>query len=59
LLEAHEFLLRAARTSARQAAQAGDDGTNDLLVSGVIRTNELQVWFLAEHLVNVPLTQAE
>ena len=59
LLEAHEFLLRAARTAARQTAQAGDDGTNDLLVSQVIRTNEFQVWFLAEHLVSVPLTKAE
>jgi starvation-inducible DNA-binding protein len=59
LLEAHEFLLRAARTAARQAAQAGDDGTNDLLVSQVIRTNELQVWFLAEHLVNIPMAKAE
>jgi starvation-inducible DNA-binding protein len=58
LLEAHEFVLRAARTAARQAAQAGDDGTNDLLVSQLIRTNELQVWFLSEHLVNVPLTDA-
>ncbi len=59
LLEAHEFALRAARTAARQAAQSGDDGTNDLLVSQVIRTNELQVWFLAEHLVNIPMAKAE
>jgi starvation-inducible DNA-binding protein len=51
LLEAHEFLLKEARTMARQAAEAGDDGSNDLLVSDVIRTNELQVWFLAEHAV--------
>ena len=42
---------------ARRAA--GDDGTNDLLVSDVIRTNELQVWFLAEHLVDVPLVHAK
>ena len=54
LLEAHEFLLKEARTMARQAAEAGDDGTNDLLVSDVIRTNELQVWFLAEHAVDTP-----
>jgi starvation-inducible DNA-binding protein len=40
---------------ARQAAEAGDDGTNDLLVSDVIRTNEGQVWFLSEHLVDTPL----
>ena len=54
LLEAHEIVLKEARTMARQAAEAGDDGTNDLLVSDVIRTNELQVWFLAEHAVDVP-----
>jgi starvation-inducible DNA-binding protein len=59
LLEAHETILREARTMARQAADSGDDGTNDLLVSDVIRTNELQVWFLAEHLVDVPVVEAE
>ena len=47
LLHAHEIVLEEARTMARQAAQEGDDGTNDLLVSNVIRTNELQVWFVA------------
>ena len=41
LLHAHEIVLQEARTMARQAAQEGDDGTNDLLVSNVIRTNEL------------------
>ena len=40
---------------ARQASEGGDDGTNDLLVSDLIRLNELQVWFLSEHLVAVPL----
>jgi starvation-inducible DNA-binding protein len=35
----------------------GDDGTQDLLVSQVIRTSESQVWFLAEHLVVTPLAQ--
>lgn len=55
LLHAHEIILLEARTMARQAAAAGDDGTNDLLVSDVIRTNELQVWFLSEHLVDEPL----
>jgi starvation-inducible DNA-binding protein len=59
LLHAHEIILEEARSMARQAAQAGDDGTNDLLVSDVIRTNELQVWFLAEHLVDVPLVRAD
>lgn len=55
LLKAHEITLQAARSMAKQAAQSGDDGTNDILVSDVIRTGEMQVWFLAEHLVNVPL----
>jgi starvation-inducible DNA-binding protein len=58
LLHAHEIVLKEARTMARRAAEGGDDGTNDLLVSGVIRANELQVWFLAEHVVDMPLVQA-
>ena len=58
LLHAHEIVLKEARTMARRAAEAGDDGTNDLLVSDVVRTNELQVWFVAEHVVEMPLVQA-
>src|SRR5437763_1921455 len=58
LLHAHEIVLKEARTMARRAAEGGDDGTNDLLVSDVIRRNELQVWFVAEHVVDVPLTTA-
>jgi starvation-inducible DNA-binding protein len=57
LLHAHEVILLEARTMAREAAEAGDDGTNDLLVSDVIRGNELQVWFVAEHLVDMPLVR--
>src|SRR5437870_8312019 len=59
LLEAHELILRQAREAAAQAEKAGDSGTNDLLVSDVIRTNEMQVWFLAEHLVDAPVVEAE
>ena len=51
-------IIQEARAAARKAASPGDDGTNDLLVSGVIRTNELQVWFLAEHIVASPLVTA-
>ena len=58
LLHAHEIVLKEARTMARLAAQSGDDGTNDLIVSDVIRRNELQVWFVAEHVVEAPLTRA-
>jgi starvation-inducible DNA-binding protein len=59
LLHAHEIVLKEARTMARQADQDGDDGTNDLLVSEVIRTNETQVWFVAEHVVDAPLVRAD
>ena len=59
LLEAHEMLLLEVRKGADKAAQIGDQGTNDLLVSDVLRTNEMQVWFLSEHLVDLPLTRTE
>src|SRR5437762_2962791 len=61
LLDAHQIIIRQTRKLARRTAELGDDGTNDLLVSEVLRTNELQVWFLSEHLVinNVPLVIAE
>jgi len=50
LLHAHEIILEESHTMAHLADDAGDDGTNDLLVSGVIRTNEMHVWFVGEHL---------
>src|SRR6202022_3381378 len=59
LLEAHEMILKEARAMAKLASDGGDDGTNDLIVSDLIRLNELQVWFLAEHLVAVPLLYAD
>ena len=59
LLHAHEIILKEARTMARRADEAQDEGTNDLLVSNVIRTNELQAWFVAEHVVAMPLVHAE
>jgi starvation-inducible DNA-binding protein len=52
LLHAHEVVLKEARTMAGEADDRGDDGTNDLIVSNVIRTNEQQVWFVSQHLVN-------
>ena len=58
LLDAHQVIIRQSRTLSRRASTLGDDGTNDLVVSEVLRTNELQAWFLSEHLVNVPLVEA-
>ena len=59
LLEAHEIILRQAHEGAEAADDAGDDGTNDLLVSNIIRTNEPQVWFIAEHLAATPLVRPD
>ena len=58
LLDVHQIIVGQTRKLARRAAELGDDGTNDLLVSEVLRTNELQVWLLSEHLVDVPLITA-
>ena len=58
LLNAHQIIIRECRTLARRASTLGDDGTNDLVVSDVLRANEMEVWFLSEHLVNMPLVEA-
>ena len=59
LLEGHQIVLKNSHDYAKRADESGDDGTNDLLVSNVMRTNELQVWFISEHLVDSPLAKAE
>ena len=58
LLDAHQIIVRQCRELAKRASTLGDDGTNDLVISDVLRTNELQVWFISEHLVNMPLVEA-
>jgi starvation-inducible DNA-binding protein len=59
ILEAHELICTESRELAGEADKAGDDGTNDLLVSDVLRLNEMQAWFVAEHLVDTPLVRAD
>lgn len=59
MLEAHQVIIGHCRQLARRASEIGDDGTNDLVVSEVLRRNELQVWFISEHLVDMPLVHAE
>lgn len=59
LLDAHQIIIGHCRKLAKRAQTIGDEGTNDLVVSDVLRTNELQQWFLNEHLANVPLVIAE
>jgi len=58
LLDAHQIIIENVRELAERANKIGDAGTNDLAVSDVLRTNELQIWFVSEHLVNEPLVEA-
>jgi starvation-inducible DNA-binding protein len=58
LLDAHQIIIRECRKLAERSAKIGDQGTNDMVVSDVLRTNELQAWFVSEHLVNAPLVHA-
>ena len=58
LVEAHEHILISGRSIARKATELGDDGTADLVVSEVVRSNEAQAWFVAEHLVDTALVRA-
>jgi starvation-inducible DNA-binding protein len=58
LLDAHQAIIRDCRELAERSSKLGDQGTNDLIVSEVLRPNELQAWFISEHLVNVPLVHA-
>ena len=59
LLDAHQVIITECRELAERADKLGDDGTNDLVVSDVLRPGELQAWFLSEHLVEAPLVKAE
>jgi len=55
LLDAHKQIVVGARELAEKAGDEKDTTTEDLLGSEVTPVNELQIWFLAEHLVDVPL----
>lgn len=56
LLEAHKIIMGGCHDIAEAADKAGDDGTNDMAISDILRPNELQSWFIGQHLVAMPLT---
>src|SRR2546422_3780449 len=58
LLEAHEIVITKIREAITRTTANRDDGTNDMLMGDVLRRHELQVWFLAEHLVDTPAVRA-
>jgi starvation-inducible DNA-binding protein len=55
--EQNETILVDGHDAAAKIAELGDDGSNDLIVSELIRTGELEAWFLVEHLVDTPLVR--
>ena len=55
LLAAHETILEKVRAGIETTEEIKDWGSNDMLMGDVLRCHELQVWFLAEHVVPVPL----
>jgi starvation-inducible DNA-binding protein len=59
LLQAHKIVIDECHEIGKKADDSGDDGTNDLVISSILRTNELQAWFIMQHLVQMPLTRAE
>lgn len=59
LLEAHKIIMTLCKEIADAADEAGDDGTNDLAISDILRPNELQSWFIGQHLVEMPLILAK
>src|SRR5438094_7534203 len=58
LLAAHEDIITAVRAAIEKTASSGDWGSNDLLISDVLRRHELQVWILSAQLVDIPLVGA-
>ena len=58
LLDAHREIIGKVRRAIDATETSGDWGTNDMLMSDVLRRNELQVWFVSEHVVDVPLVEA-
>jgi starvation-inducible DNA-binding protein len=58
LLEAHELIFTVVRAAIEKTAKSGDWGSNDLLISDVLRRHEMQAWFLSAHLVDIPLVEA-
>ena len=58
LLAAHETILEKVRKGIEATEESKDFGSNDLLMGDVLRRHEMQVWFLAEHVVDVPLVDA-
>ena len=59
LLEAHEVIIEKVRAGIDKTEKNEDWGSNDLLMGDVLRRHELQVWFVSEHVVDMPLVEVD
>jgi starvation-inducible DNA-binding protein len=57
LLDAHETIVTAVREAIVKTGTSEEWASSDVLTSDALRRHQLQVWFLSEHLVDVPLVE--
>ena len=57
LMDAHEAIIEKVRDAITRTEKSEDWGSNDLLMGDVLRTNELQAWFITSHVVDIPLVE--
>lgn len=55
LVEAHKMIMEECLEIAEASEKCGDVGTNDMVVSDILRPNEKQSWFINQHLVQESL----
>jgi starvation-inducible DNA-binding protein len=58
IFDAHKVIIGKARKLARRAFQLGDERLSDLVVTEVLRMNELQMRFVSAHIMNAPVVSA-
>jgi starvation-inducible DNA-binding protein len=58
-VNAHAMVIREVRDGIEMTAQNKDYGTNDMLMSDILRMHELQVWFISQHLIDTPIINSQ
>lgn len=54
-IDGHATVIADIREGIELTEKNQDYGTNDLLMSDLLRMHELQVWFVSQHLIDTPL----
>lgn len=55
-IEAHTTVIQTVREGIELTDGNKDYGTNDLLMSDILRMHEMHVWFVSQHLIETPIT---